>query len=336
MALLWMDGFDTYNTTGDISTSLARSYTVSNSNSIAAVTGRYARTGVQFSPAKNGYSRLFKSITPTVGATHLFVGFNIKIIPGNMNTYINSDWGQATGVWIDSSTLKCGPNTVTGLNYNTWYHIEIRIPLTATSGSNKYELYLDGATVFSSSSLNFSFSSGLYFGAQFQWNYTSPYSVFDDFYVLDNTGSTNNARLSTLSYVPRIETLFPTSTTASDFTLTGAATAHEALDNVPVNTGQYISSTTAGHKARFGVGDLTNINNIKAVQFNSLASNTTNANNDWKFLMDNTEIGTTKTVTEVLTNSTPISSQIFETNPITSAAWTASNINSIEMGIVNK
>lgn len=336
MALLWMDGFDTYNTTGDISTSLARSYTVSNSNSIAAVTGRYARTGVQFTPGKDGYSRLFKSITPTAGATHLFVGFNIKIISGNMHTYINSDWGIQTAVWIYVNILYCGNNSIATLSYNTWYHIEIRIPLTATSGSNKYELYLDGALVFSSSSLNFSFSSGLYFGAQFQWNNQGPYSVFDDLYILDNTGSTNNARLSTLSYVPRIETLFPTSTTASDFTLTGAATAHEALDNVPVNTGQYISSTTTNHKARFGVGDLTNINSIKAVQFNGLASNTTNANNDWKFLMNDTEVGTTSTVTDVLTNSTPISRKIFETNPITSAAWTSGNINSIEAGIINK
>lgn len=336
MALLWMDGFDNYDSTGDISTKLSRSYTVNNSNTITATTGRYTGKAVAFAPGKDGVSRIFKTITPTSGTTYLICGFNIKIFSDHRQTYINSGWnGMTNGISIDGITLRCGPNVVTTLSYNTWYHMEIRIPL-ATSGGNKYELYLDGVTVFSNSSLSFAFSSGLYFGANFSYYNVSSYSAFDDLYILDDTGSTNNSKLTTSTYVPRIETLVPTSTVANDFSLTNVAAAHEAADNIPVNTAQYISSTTVGHKARFGVGDLTNINNIKAVQFSGLCSNTTPANNDWKFLMNNTEVGTTKTVTDILSNSTPITKQVFETNPITSAAWTTSDVNSIEAGIINK
>jgi hypothetical protein len=220
MALLWMDGFDHYGTIGggDISTRLAKSYTVSNSNIIAPMNGRYGQTGVAFAPGKNGVSRIFKSITPNVGTTHLIVGFNIMIFSDHRETYINSGWnGTTNGISIMATTLRCGPNVVTTLSYDTWYHMEIRIPLT-TSGSNKYELYLNGATVFSSSSLSFAFSSGLYFGANFSYYNDGYYSVFDDLYIMDNTGSTNNARIGTELYIPRIETTFPIDDTTNNFT----------------------------------------------------------------------------------------------------------------------
>jgi hypothetical protein len=210
-------------------------------------------------------------------------------------------------------------------------------PITASAG-NPARMYLDGVLVGSSTHTQASigWNGTLRIGHPISNGGQNGIVHIDDFYVLDDTGSTNNARLSSSTYIPRIETLVPTSTVANDFSLTGVAAAHEALDNIPLNTSHYIASTTTGHKARFNVGDLTNINNIKGVQFTGVCSNSTAANNDWKFLMSNTEVGTTKTVTDILANSTPITQEIFETNPITASVWTVSDVNSIETGIINK
>jgi hypothetical protein len=227
MALLWMDGFDHYgnNADGDRSSILSKAYTVSNSNWIVASTGRFSSSsrtnaiGLYFAPNKYGTTRIYKPITPTVGTTHLICGFNLYNVAGQKNVYINSGWNGATnGVSINSSNqLKCGPNIVATLNTSTWYHIEIRIPIT-TSGSNKYELYLNGTTVFSSSSLSFAWANGLYFGCVFEPYNESTCFGLDDLYIMDDTGATNNARIGTEIYIPRIETQFPVDDTTNNFT----------------------------------------------------------------------------------------------------------------------
>jgi hypothetical protein len=356
MAIRFMDGFDQYHaTTGNsIAVALTRNYTVVNDNYINTSTGRYTGMGMIMSWNKNR-TYIDKTGLSASGVARFIVGFNIKatslvgtaigvfhICPSNATSFYNGlarkgltfcrnghvYYNIGDGAQWDGGVL---------LTANTWSHWEMVLPVSPGTG-NPTIIYKDGIQVYSSTNIdsNFAWNGTLRIGSSTFAQYPPEYYVIDDLYVLDDTGSTNNARLSTSTYVPRIETLVPTSTVANDYTLTGVAAAHEALDNIPLNTGQYITSSTTGHKVRVGVGDLTNINNIKGVQFAGVCSNTTAANNDWKFLMSNTEVGTTKTVTDILANSTPITQQIFETNPITASAWTVSDINSIEAGIINK
>lgn len=223
MALLWMDGFDHYGNaiSGDASTRLAKVYTVSNSNNILCSGGRYEVAGkgaIYIACGKYGTTTIYKAITPTVGATHLICGFNIYIgaVYGSYIRIMSGGTVEANGVSILNNVLKCGPNTIQTLTYNTWYHMEIRIPIT-TSGSNKYELYLNGTTVFSSSSLSFAWANGLYFGSQDTNNNSGYHCAIDDLYIMDNTGSTSNARIGTELYIPRIETRYPIDDVTNNF-----------------------------------------------------------------------------------------------------------------------
>ena len=500
MALLWMDGFDHYSNSasGDVSAILAKAYTVSNSNIILCSTGRYEAIGkgaIYMAANKYGTTRIFKPITPTVGTTYLICGFNIYLTTSQNTVYINSGWnGQTNGITIAGNVLKCGPNTVTTLSLNTWYHIEIRIPIT-TSGSNKYELYLNGATVFSNSSLSFAWANGLYFGHVD--NNTQGYTfALDDLYIMDNTGSTNNARIGTELYIPRIETMYPVDDTTNDFTpsytpitsvtygfenllsnstpatilstvetacgfsnlfqqggadlntystffrsdssggvgdsrvlmlrcfnsttsisfdtiassfsfwyrdaqngATGLGSVQSvfsitvngvqtfpaisgtiqqytvtldpnkinsiklmssgvnndfiAIDNFTVtytskNAAQglgkvpapsaYLQSTTNGNKIIGNISNLNTINDVKAVGFMPLASESVSATtSSYKLIANNggsdTEIGSTQSVTGTTTARGP---QFFDINPLTSAAWTASDVNAIKAGVINK
>jgi hypothetical protein len=219
MAILWMDGFDFYDfSSTDASAKLAKTYTVSNSNTISFFAGRYGQFAARFAPGKYGTTAITKPITPNVGATHLIIGWNHYHVSDNRGTYIGSGGNSTNSINIIGNTVYCGSaNVVATITANAWHHFEARIPIT-TSGSNKYELYLNGTTVFSSSSLSFAWSNQLFFAAVFDWNNQSYYFGLDDLYVFDNTGTTNNARIGTELYVPRIETKFPIDDTTNNFT----------------------------------------------------------------------------------------------------------------------
>jgi hypothetical protein len=239
MALLWMDGFDQYQIIGsDASLNLAKAYTVNNSLRISSNPGRYDNYSMGFASNKYGTTKIYKAITPTAGTTHLILGFNIYVLIYNRDAYINSSWNGATnGISIILNSLKCANNTVATLSYNTWNHIEARIPIT-TSGSNKYELYLNGVTVFSSSSANFAWNNGLHFGC-INSNYSeTEFFLLDDLYVMDDTGTTNNARIGTELYIPRIETQFPVDDVTNDFTpsYTPLGTVNDGFESLASGT----------------------------------------------------------------------------------------------------
>jgi hypothetical protein len=216
MALLWMDGFDHYSNSGDISTRLTRaSYVVNNTNTIAAIDGRFGGKCIGLAPGKYGNTLLRKDLTPNVGTTHLFIGFNFIAGGDNRGFFIYSG-NSSTGVSIVGSTLRVNSTNITTLT--GWNHIEIRANVSSVGASNKYEVYLNGTAVFSSTTVSFTWSNYIEFGAYFSYYSVSHYGYIDDLYVMDNTGTTNNTKLGTELYVPRIETQFPVDDVTNDFT----------------------------------------------------------------------------------------------------------------------
>lgn len=350
MAMRWMDGFDKYQTTNtDITSDISRIYTFSGDGSVSTKNGRY--TGKSASIVSYGTGTFITKSISSSGVSKFIIGFNI-----NADSQTTGDFGS---FWISPSNATgngsyqanrgltfCRNGRVfynsgqtagqdLGLIASGWIHIEMVIPMSPGIG-NPTIIYKNGIEIYNSTDATSSFGWNDFLKIGYPPNGINGGYMIDDLYILDDTGTRNNSRVSTLTYVPRIETLVPTSTVANDFSLTGVASAHLAGDNIPHNSSQYVSSTTNDNKVRFGVGDLTNINNIKAVQINSLCANSDVTTDSYKLLMNNTEIGTTKTVTNALISTTPIDYELLETNPITSSAWTVSDVNSIEIGIINK
>lgn len=359
MAIRFMDGFDKYHSTNNINvaTHLARTYnSVVSDDFIKVQAGRYGGQALEFSSWKE-LARIEKSIS-SVGVTYFVIGFNYKYVkmhigddksaiiikPSNATEYGAGTFKGITfrdgGVVVYNSGTN-GNITSSALTNNTWYHIEVVCPITA-GVNNPAILYINGVEI----------GRSTHSDASIGWNGTlqikdctyfksntgiAPSQLIDDFYVLDNTGSTNNGRLSSASYIPRIETLLPNSTVANDFGMSDMVSEpYQAMDNVPVNTSHYAYSSVNGNKTRSGLSNLTNISSVKAVQFNGLCANSTAATDNWKFLANNTEVGTTKTVTNTITSSTAINAEIFEVNPVTSSNWTSTSVNSIEVGVIDK
>lgn len=346
MAIRWMDGFDYYGASGSINANLARTYTISESggtDNLTAATGRY--TGKCVSSLVSGTTNSMKVAISSSGVTSFIIGFNFKIPSINYDgefyvgkgTYnsanglrlVYDDLSFAWNIYLNNTLMGTQPN------FTSWHHMELVIPITP-SGGTPCRCILDGVEIgTTTSSWSWDGTLQIYMSNSMGCDF-----YFDDLYVMDNTGSTNNAPIASTLYVPRIEYLVPTSDITMDFSLTGGASGNAITSQIPFESADYLQSTTNGNKALMGLSDITNITNVNAVCATCFASESVSATTStFKFLMNNgtdTEVGSTMSVTGSLISTTPYSRQLFDVSPLTSSGWTVSEINSLKSGIINK
>ena len=223
MAIRCMDGFDHYGRIGidDISVPLTKTY-----NSVGGTwysqTGRYYGQSAYTANSKD--SSFLKKTISSSGVTHFIIGFNIKLnLAGGYGVFevSNNTVSTTKGLYIYRSgsnvVFQLNNTVISTVNYSTvnniWKHYEIYMPLTPTGG-DPAKFYIDGILIGTST------ASMLYDGTFTFYsigNSGTDYSI-DDLYIFDNTGSTNNARIGTELYIPRIETQFPVDDTTNDFT----------------------------------------------------------------------------------------------------------------------
>ena len=152
---------------------------------------------------------------------------------------------------------------------------------------------------------------------------------YDDLYICDGTGTTNNTFLGDV----RVQTLMPNSAGSStQFTPTGGAN-YANVAEVTDSTATYNASSTVGNRDTYAMADLSaSTGPIYGVQ-NSIVA--------WK---SDAGTGTIKTALKagasvyydstipLGTSSSLYLSPVREVNPATSTAWTVSDVNGAELG----
>jgi hypothetical protein len=109
------------------------------------------------------------------------------------------------------------------------------------------------------------------------------------------------------------------------------------MSQVHSNITKFITSSVNGDVSQFNIKNLSTINNIKGIQLNSLfAESQAAVDGITKFVINNNEVGSNKTVNGTLQSTTPYHTEIFNVNPNTSSTWTETEINNIKIGIKNK
>jgi hypothetical protein len=230
MAEIFWDGFDKYGPVNSYPTNstMGSEWTTVPSSSASFVAGRFSNSlalqmTYSFVSASrtlpSNYSRLIGGIAlnPNLsgnsgvifgdaGTNQCAVGFNSsgKLVLWN---------GGLGGTQVAISTAS--------ITANTWHYVEWDLTF-ASSGS--YNVYLDGVSVFSGTG-NLKNSSNSYANQVILGGNTCN---FDDMYLFDSTGSTNNA----VRGDSRIETLFPTADASVAFTPSqGVIGAYYSLSN---------------------------------------------------------------------------------------------------------
>ncbi len=208
MALLWIEGFETYGDTIDAAPSpggiIARRYSVSNAESqtrlVAGRTGGRAYRTLPF-----GVGGLTSVIFPTTDSV-MVIGFSFKYSVGGYSTKIVSLYGgiiegvtmdlnaagrlvvYVSGSWRGMTTVSLLPNE--------WFYIEMRVYTHASTGT--FTVHVNNTQVLDLSGID---TMGDKFNAWHNafavWPHPSagPNMFYDDIYVLDGSGSSQNSRL---------------------------------------------------------------------------------------------------------------------------------------------
>lgn len=349
MALLWCDGFDHYGVIGNLTDGVYAERGIELSlatSSPAARTGTHYIKRIYSSTAANSLlRRVLGGAKTSVGIGAAFYYDNLPTQP---NTDICFDFRDANNqvqvtIGLDttgtitayrglSNGTVLGTSATPVVAAESWQHIEALVFFSQTVGT--VEVRVNGVTALSLSGID-TVSSSLVecsqvaIGGANALYVTAPGGV-DDVFCYDTTGSYNNTFIGDR----RVLTLFPDSNTAqADWTVTGAATGYECIDEAtPDDDTTYIAAADgSGAISNFGVQNLpAGISAISAVVVVERARKTEAgvANTQTSIVSGASETaGADKPMTEVYTYR----QDVFQVDPVSGAPFTVSEVNALKI-----
>jgi hypothetical protein len=246
----------------------------------------------------------------------------VQVYRGNPLAYTSSAPG---GTLIATSA--------NGLVDAGWHYIEFGATIDSSTGTavvhvdNTQVINFTGNTKNGGTNTTIdavSFSNMTFGGA----TYGSP--IIDDLYVCNSSGGGST---STFLGDVRVETCLPNGAGSStQFTPTGSGTNYLNANDVPDSTTTFNSDSTAGHRDTYALANLAaGTGTVFAVQQVMVAFKTGAGSASLKGAQQS---GATVSygATRSLGTSSTVYTDVSETNPATSATWTAGDVNGLEAG----
>jgi hypothetical protein len=347
MALLWIEGFESFGTSnGTAPVGLQQKYDNGVADSSFSV--QAGRISGQSMRLPNGTAILGKDLNKA-GSSTLIMGFGLHVDAltnpvqlihfmdsagsfhqGGLELLANGTWKYYRGGTIASVGTLLGTSSGSAVTAGVWCYVEIKVKFHSSTGT--VDIWVDGVNVLSLTGQNTQQSSNAFatgfniVGAGAMNDHTQ----YDDIYVLDDTGSVNNARLG-----PRVvKMIVPASDAGTNQFTTDSGSNHwDRLTDNPRDTTSYVEDDTTGHKELVGMGSL-NLATVAGIQLNSVVAVTGNTIRTVKNTLhtsggtDSDDSGRTVADSNYQTHS-----RVVETNPETSALWNQTQINAAQFGV---
>lgn len=330
MTLLFMDGFDV----GDV----AQKWDVGGTTPSTSSTTRFS-TGKSISLPDNGSaSVLTKSVT---ASSTMIVGFAFYSAGAGGNAspvFFYGDSGATSHVNLrhtittlqlyrgDGTLLATSPAGV--IATNQWLYIEMSATIADSGG--RVIVKANGVTVidFTGDTKNGGTNTTIDTVVLSHGNAGANNFLFDDLYICNTAGSVNNTFLGDV----RVQTLVPTGAGASTQFTPSVGSNWDNVNDLPLVTTTYNSDATSGHRDTYAMGDLiSGTGTIFGIQDVLVALKTDAGAASLKAALKSG--GTVYyDIAQSLGTSLGESPVIRETDPATSAAWTATNVNALEFG----
>ena len=358
MALLYMDGFDlqdapmrwilfglatdvSYGVPTRFSSGKAVTLTVSSGTptqsnltllraftpSASIYAGAAIQAGLDAGNSNNDPTgNLFGLYGDSAATGHLYLR---RLATGAIAAYRGEALSGTTGT--PSGTLIA--SSAAGVMDSNWHYVEVFATINATTGQlivkvdGTQVINFTGNTKNGGTSANIDairFRTGKYISAP---NCTIS---IDDLYVCDATGTTNNTFLGDV----RIQSMVPNGAGSStQLTPTGSANNYANVGEAPYNDATYNASSTVGQRDTYALSDLA-VGTTTVLATQSVAH------------MQKNDAGTANAkvalksgasvyydTTQTLSTTTTAYTQLRETDPATSAAWTVGTANALEAGM---
>lgn len=337
MAVIFVDGFDTYTATTDIP---RRWQYQLRPEGTSLISGRYDGQAMRITGASAYYNVRTITATQTIAVgfaikfaawpTGLPVSFLHLMSVGDSNASNQVGLGISSGHCIEvfqganfeddgGTTLAVGE---TELSLDTWYYIEIKVYVHATEGT--VDVYIDGVSEVSLDEQNTKPQTAASVDRIGLVNGASGDVAFDDSYFDD--AEVHGPR--------RVETLRPTADTAQkDFT---ASTGSDNYAMVDETTGDgdttYVESDTVGHKDLYAMADLSETpTTIDCVQVNITVRETTAGQYNARPIMDSGGTTYNGSIGGLGTTYADFMHR-WAVNPNGSAAWSKSAVDALKAG----
>jgi len=356
MSLIFMDGFDTYNTVSDL---LAGSF--STESAAGYVAGRTSPGRAVNLGGSNGYGYITKTGFINTSVRTITLGFaaSMSATTGNGPNLQVSFLDQSGSYYFtvtlaSNGTIYAGSNAPGALSsgYGTslgtpvsdnksgnWHYVELQA-VSGPSLSCSFTMRYDGVNVLANRNLSFLGNQG-WDGFQITTNGTIANSTagtgllthIDDLYFCDDQGT--NVSYNTFLGVCSIQTLFPTSAgTYTEFS--PVPTNNQNWQNVSEASEDgdmtYNAASNVGAKDTFkSNSSFTVSQTILAVQPKILVRQDDTATRAMQTYLKSgtTEQGGTA---QTLTTTYQYDSDIYINDPHTSTSWTGNGVNNLEFG----
>jgi hypothetical protein len=214
---------------------------------------------------------------------------------------------------------------------STWGYLEVSCSISDTVGY--VEVRKDGSATpvvtFTGDTKNAGTSSTI--DAVGLITASSTPSLFDDWYICDNNGTANNTWLGDV----RVMTLAPNGNGASSQFLNSASNFtnnYTYVDEQPYSAADYVGSTTTGDVDTYTMADVSQ-GTIFGVQPILIAAKPDAGLAQIKQVVRSGATNYTGTTKVLSTTFTSYTDAPLETDPATSAAWTQSGVNAVEVGV---
>ena len=356
MALIWADGFNTYNASGSyVPYSHDLLKTKYGNDSSFRGDKAYWHTSGRYEPGSLSLDDVYTfDYSVTTGTTNdtLITGVAFKPTGANQDATrysnvfpiikysdnLNSSLELCISLFTfflrdgDEDTLAVIPAT---FYRDDWNYVEMKA--TAHSSNGSVEVRLNGCPAFKLDGVKTDFASNGYYPTVWFGEELRPRGndglALDDYYICDGSGNRNNDFLGPSTTVA---TLFPDGDDSTNFATTGNAnhaTHYEHVDgNNPLGDTDYIQDDTTGNRDIFTMDDTPNYTEIYGLMSCSLSEGIT-SNTDYSQVLisgntENQSSNFTAEDGEKITHKT-----IWEEDPNTSNQWTLSSVNSIKYGV---
>lgn len=252
-----IEGFDTFTETTTNPTDLKQKglgYVVG-SSAFTYTAGKYAGNAIRMDAAADQIWAPFR-----VPVDNFFVGFwfRTSALPASSDViatlrpvddltifHLSLSLDSSGNLTLSNNGGSLGASSGGEVAVDTWYFIEIGGTIHDTTGTGIVKIdQTEVVNVTAQDTLNGTTSE---IGAIFLEGYASANADFDDLYIVDDT-VLGDEPVTFLGYIT-VATLFPTANgTTNNFTVTGAASNYEAVDETTSDDDtSYVSSATAGH-----------------------------------------------------------------------------------------